>query len=272
MNYKIIKKTIGLKEQSVYFSFSLENKISDICCELDSIFFSHKHLIGLIVNNSLDENWSEQLYCSFNDEKEISSLTLFNNCIYCVKGGGSQIHKINLQDKWRTRLISDQNSKSFFDLYFRSQDSKTKIFVNKNNILWTVKDINRCFQLKDSIPKLICGNGKSGYSISTATKSRIFKPDGITKLGNLVIIADSGNKSLRGVCENSIIHLLSGYNELSKVIEKDGKLFFINGQSVYGVSLSGTKANVNAIYDSENKIISICCFDKKAIFILEEEK
>lgn len=267
MNYKLTKIALDVNKPKTSFEFESPYLIKDICGSELGFFFAHSNGVGRIVDNNVEIDWSSQLLNDepFDDPSSLDFHPITKSIFLCEKGG-SQIRELDIFDNRSKRLISDQQ---FSKKFFRNFNSSTKISVKGDDIVWTVKNQHRCFILNGVIPKPLFGNGKSGYSISSPLSSRFCKPDGITRMGKLFFVADSGNGCVRGTNKDSVLHIMDGLNHPRKLISPFNKLFFIDGQKVHTVSPAGNSASVYEVYDSTNEVISICAIDKTDIYVLE---
>jgi len=267
MNYKITKLSLNVKNPEPPITFSSPYLIKDMCGHDDVFFLAHSHGVGRMVSEDVNLEWSSTLVnkTPFDNPSSIdySSLT---HSLYVVEQGGSMIRYINISDTSSKPLFDNERFKK---KYFRDVNSQTKISTKGGDITWCVANINRCFRLNKFEPDVLAGNGKSGYSISTPTHSRFCHPDGISKLGQLVLIADSGNHCVRGVSKDSVVQVFGGLSSPRKLISSYDRIFFISGKKVYTVSTAGKSASIYEIYQSANEVISICTLDKKNIYILE---
>jgi hypothetical protein len=263
--YKLIKKTLDINSPDQSFTFTSPYIIKDICGNEDVFFVAHENGVGRIEGEEVDLEWHKTLV-NPDPYDNPSSLDIRKNFLYIVEQGGSQIRRIDISDRSSKLLIQNE---SFKKKYFRNDKSPTKITTYKNDLVWSVTNINRCFALRGFSPKALVGNGKSGYSISTPANSRVSKPNGISKVGDIIVIADSGNNCIRGVSRGSVMQLVGGLNHPRDIVSNHNRLFFISGQKVYTVPTAGKSASVYEIYQSANEVISICTTDKKNIYILE---
>jgi hypothetical protein len=267
MKYKITKLSLNVKNPEPPITFSSPYVIKDMCGH-DSVFFlAHSNGVGRMVGEDINLEWSNSLVnkTPFNNPSSIDYSSL-SHSLYVAEQGGSMIRYININDASSKPLFDNERFKA---KYFRDDRSKTKISAEGGDITWCVANINRCFRLKKFEPEILAGSGKSGYSISAPVSSRFCHPDGISKLGQLVLIADSGNHCIRGVSKDSVVQIVGGLSSPKKLISSDDRLFFISDEKVYTVSTAGKSASIYEIYQSANEVISICALDKKNIYILE---
>jgi hypothetical protein len=252
MACELIKLNRLTKEQS---SIQINMDIRSFCCVDDDIYFIHSEGIGIIQDGIVNPNWYQEL-CSV-DKPDLSSLSSiaycqFNNSLYVVSDGGSQIGKVDLIMLDFEFMISKGSVRQFKEKFLSVDDSDTYIVSDGRKIIWSVKDCHRCFQMLDSKAVPLVGCGKSGYSMSKLEHARISCPTGVAIMNGVICFSDMGNNCLRGVSNNKLLTIISECKNVKDVFYHDEKIFFLSDKIIYMLSSEGDSGHLFEIYRSNN--------------------
>lgn len=270
MACKLIKYSVSNKKTESYI---INCDVRSFCCIDDDIFFIHPNGIGLMHNGEVTLDFHYSLsYVRPPDFTKFNAICYnkFNRSLIIVGDNGSQLHSIDVNLMTFMTLMSDIDSKRFKDKYFSRPNSKVYVTSKKGEIVWSAKDLHRCFHFSSNNAEPLVGCGKSGCSTSTSTSSKICCPTGVVFMENIFCFNDCGNNCIRGVRDNFIFDIVSDCKNLKDIHYVDFRLFFLSGNSVHMLSSEGDSTSFLEVYKSEKEILTFYPMNKSCIFVLEE--
>jgi hypothetical protein len=269
MAYKLLRKT----PKNVITVASMDFEVRDICCVDEDVFFIHEDGIGLIHDGKVHLDWYMGL--GFLRNQELTTLNSIchnesQKSLYVVADGGAQMYRVDLQLMNFEKVISDNDVKKFRKKYLRSDNSKTYVASKRGLTVWSVQGSHRCFQMVSQKPQPLIGSGRSGFSISKPSNSRICHPTGVAIMENVFCFSDCGNGMIRGVRGKSSFSIIDGCKELKDIYYVDKRVYFLSDDTIHMLSPEGDIEHLFEVYKGE-EIQSFCPANKSCIYILEND-
>lgn len=280
MRYEISKIQNGLQNVSKICEFDFDGEIKDFTgADNQTCYFISDNAIGKV-----DTSTAEIKYPCFGTSHSVafqegSVASLFNpqslhyssknKMIYVGCYGGRQIGMLDVQGQYVSYLF--QKNMYTSNLKFFTNLSSTGIVNISYNgkIFYTCSNLHRVFSYNNNEIQTICGDGKSGFSISNNPLScRLSHPQGLVCVKNKIFIADSGNKCIR-VYRNNTLDVYCGFptQDILKFptkLEYLGNLLYVlDGNKV--LSISPEKRITEVVFGN---ILSISNLDKDNLLIL----
>jgi len=294
--YKLLKKTLGSKNISMFSEIDMGFEINCICNIKDFGF-----LIPIAKKNSIIHiNYDGKINYDYIIEKDNQKdnlnkpeCVIYNNftklcCI--IENNGKMIKKLEP----KTKIISDiygDKIKIAMEKFFKNNRRESCIYgdiTNKNHIIWTIKSLHRAYIYNLNCFKIFIGEKIKGeYANGNTTEACGLKyPSGVAFYNNSIYIADGGNYCIREfqknikntLCKTIVGNPLQpgdsdGIGMKCQLLSprclkiKNNLAFFIDNNKIKYFSMYNNE--VNTIYESPY-IKSIEC-DEKFLYILEEE-
>jgi len=277
MSFKIIKQKFGTSAKTTIFELETEIKVNDFCFvgERGFVVAMDNGVALLTPQNIFESSWVKNI----NNPKAIT----FNKRtkMFYVVERCSVVKKFNLDSLNVTEVMGRKN-KEDFNKYFskmREEDKENSIVdcsVDRGQVYVVNNNINRCLNISSSTSKVLVGDGRRGFSIASKLEAcRLNKPNGVCCYDGDIYIADTGNSCVRRISKGKIKTVLGQpgkkgelLSEPSKMVIKDGLLYFIDGNRINYSSLNTD--DIGTLYKSEERIVSLDVDDDKFLYILKE--
>lgn len=282
MIYKIVYKTLGVKNTSLFSQFNLDYEIKDICFANGLGFFftanqcvGHIDLLGKLVfpfagqeNVSAIENgylsrviFSDPCGICYNDH---------SNTIMIVECGGKRIRSLNINDAYYSSAPFANNFDNKLNGLLQDKYNGGKTFITscESYVVWGNCSANYVFSVWNIDSMSVYGDGKTGFTYSNIQdKNRMKNPSGACFMKGALYISDKNNHCIRFFSTNDDSYGIIG-KPLSnsvfpeKIICVSDKLYFIDNNV-----LKSVLKNEMVIVQDE-MVISICKGEKDRIAIL----
>jgi hypothetical protein len=283
MIYKLVHKTLGVKQNSLFSEFKLDYEIKDICF-VPSIgfFFTANQCLGKVgllgeivfpfagkVDVSIIENGYLQR-STFKDPSGICYSKLLES-IMVSECGGKRIRKLKIKDGYYTNSHFANRFDNTIDNLFQNKYDGGKTFISECDrcVVWGNCLANYVFSVWDLDYLSIYGNGKSGFTYSNIKeKNKLTNPSGACYMKNVLYISDKNNNCIRFFGDD-------GYGVIGKPLNKDiypekivcikDRLYFMDRNTLRYVVPSKEEF---PIIEENASIVSICNGDKDQLAIL----
>lgn len=212
MRYLLSKKVIGASLIEEVFEFSTPALIRDFlfCEEFGYIYLSEDSMGQIDLEGNVIFPW----FTGFTNPSSMCYLPDDKNCLV-VENEGKMVSAISLESHSHAEVLGGKAIQKDLNRYFINsipdQESKTAIAVTESNYLyWLAASISRCFGHVASSLKVIAGDGRAGYSLTTAAAlCHLNAPEGMVAYKDALYICDTGNSCLRCL-KDGAISLIAG--------------------------------------------------------------
>jgi len=275
MLYRIVKKIFGANESDVINEVEIPSNIHDFCFipDLGYLFaLKDNHCISLL---DLEGNFTLSWLGMFNEKgcrdgtKHHARLSYPSSVCYLpqtkrayvVEDGGANIRIIDVNTVYISKLLGksivDKMEKKFAKI--KISEINTCCCVNKYaEVYWVVDKANYCYKYKQGNVKIILGNRRASYSVSSDISwSSLNGPSGLALANDAVYIADTGNHCIRELTKTSL-SLFEGtpietelVNSPSCLKHCKGMFYFLDGNQVKYYAPSGPSRGV--LYENKNE-------------------
>lgn len=287
MQYKLLKKQIGVRETQILLEFENEYVIKDICCiNKDTILFSAGNYIGKIENyknivfpyvgckNGENRKGSANFVNLYNPSAILQSPFNIEE-IYIVENGGVDISLYNISEDYFSQVFGEYEQHKLKNYCKRiSGESTTQSCFSSNIFYWTIPSCHRIVSLDSCVIKTVVGNGKAGFSTSNNLNNcQVFNAQGITSINGEVYISDTNNNCIRTIKNNLILSFgnpsTTELEHPKKILEHSNFLYVQDDIGIKIINIKGPK-KINILYDSKN-IVSMTFQKDKSLIILEKK-
>ena len=287
MKYKLLHKNTGTKP-IIFSEINTELDIFDICFVPDKgYFFTSNQCLGYIdlkgnVNNSfIGKEGVNYIKHGFKEGVTFSdpSAICFNSPIgqlMVVEKNGKNLRSVNINDSYYCLSAMRSMDDEVVDKVFKKpyQVGKTSIFANGYNVSWTMERLNLVFNCWNRETIKILGSGKGGYSSASHLGCHgISRPSGLLIDKNILYVSDKNNHCIRSFsnCDKIIAgHPIKSDIKPEKLVIVNGRLYFIDRDTVKCVSFSDANSKINSEYD-DSRVISITEASQNKLAILIKE-